>query len=116
MTNIQDARDSVFKAETELRTAREALDKEIQRPQPSSDAKHIIGYFEDFYGPGFNIKLVEEGKWDRPEIVVKIQYSDDRTPTVFASQCVVGKIHKLGYYLGCVRPGDNGIKLQFFKA
>lgn len=61
MTNIQDARDSVFKAETELRRAREALDKEIRNDPISEAIKDMFSWCDEVrvivHGDRYNVEV-----------------------------------------------------------
>lgn len=112
--SLEEARLKVQEAESKLQEVYEELDR-IEHTM--TDGLTMVGYFKEFYGNQFNAEVkrvftTSEG------YIISVKYPTSRyyEDCDFASQIVMEKIHKLGYYLGCVRPRDGHLELSLFKA
>ncbi len=105
MNKIQDARNAVYAAESNLRAAREALDEVLIKP--SHAAQFLLDHFSS-YGPTL--------KHDNPsQLAINLSnWSHDRHG--FRAQGTCARLLKEhGFYLGCVISNDSyQVELRFF--
>lgn len=110
MTNIQDARNNVFAAETNLRKARESLDKAIEEAKPKSELERIIQEANNFEYETYKLSV----GINQESVICERKDKLYNGSTITPGSNLFKVLHKNGYRIDFISCQSNENRLEIY--